>query len=87
MVFYLLKLRDEHFDILGPSRTAQQAIAVVEANILWMDLNYGEVCLSFGKFQCFNQSILTARSNANFSNSLRRQEVARITTFKMIHFP
>lgn len=39
----LLVLRDAHLDVLGGSRTVEQAIAVVEANIKWINNNYAEV--------------------------------------------
>ena len=41
----LLVLRDAHLDVLGGSRTVEQAIAVVEANIKWINNNYAEVSL------------------------------------------
>jgi len=39
----LVQLRDDHFNIVGASKTVQQAIEVVQANINWMDLHYNEV--------------------------------------------
>ena len=39
IVWQLLELRDQYSNILGNSAIVNQAIARVEANIKWMDLN------------------------------------------------
>ena len=39
----LLKLRDDHYDILGTSSTVQQGIDIVKENIKWMELHQQEI--------------------------------------------
>ncbi|KAK4001974.1 hypothetical protein OUZ56_003836 [Daphnia magna] len=39
----LLKLRNDHFDILGNSNTVQQGIDIVVENIKWMELHQEEI--------------------------------------------
>ncbi len=43
LLLQLLKLRDDHLDILGNSNTVQQGIDVVVENINWMNLHQEEV--------------------------------------------
>jgi hypothetical protein len=39
----LLKLRTDHFEILGNSNTVQQGIDIVTENIVWMELHQDEI--------------------------------------------
>lgn len=39
----MLKLRDDHIDILGNSNTIQQGIDIVVENIKWMELHRDEI--------------------------------------------
>ena len=42
-MFQLLKLRDDHFAILGSSNTVQQGLDIVKENIVWMELHEIEI--------------------------------------------
>ena len=39
----MLKLRKDHFEILGNSNTVQQGIDIVTENIVWMELHQDEI--------------------------------------------
>lgn len=39
----MLKLRDDHADVLGSSQNVQQGIEVIQQNIKWLDLNQAEI--------------------------------------------
>jgi len=39
----LIKLRDDHMDVLGNSKTVQQGIEVAQANVDWVTNNYATI--------------------------------------------
>ncbi|XP_046441609.1 aminopeptidase Ey-like [Daphnia pulex] len=39
----LIKLRDDHFDVLGSSKSVKQGVELAQSNVLWVEQHYSEV--------------------------------------------
>lgn len=44
----LVKLRDDHSEVLGSSNTVKQGIEVIQSNIKWMESNPDEIAVWLG---------------------------------------